>query len=94
MMIRKKRVPFYWPYQSVLALCEIFIRYLSANGRSSPFKWVELQPEFEKVVKTELYRYKVLKNKYGEMRKYYSLCSSLKNGETGLGWNANTMTLS
>ncbi|GJY57046.1 Myb/SANT-like domain-containing protein [Tanacetum coccineum] len=70
------------------------IRYLLANGRTSPFKWVELQPEFEKVVKTELYSYKVLKNKYDEMRKDYSLWSSLKNGETGLGWNATTMTLS
>ncbi|GJY14780.1 hypothetical protein Tco_0385202 [Tanacetum coccineum] len=34
------------------------LRYLTANGQASPFKWVELQPEFEKVVKTELYSYK------------------------------------
>ncbi|KAL6521586.1 hypothetical protein OROGR_018155 [Orobanche gracilis] len=79
----KKRVPFSWTYESVLALCEILTRYLFANGRASPFNWVELQPEFEKIVKTELYSYKVLKNKYDEMRKDYSLC-----------WNATTMTLS
>lgn len=63
------------------------------NGRNSPFKWNELQLEFEELVHTKLKSYKVLKNKYTEMKKDYSLWTSLKNGATGIGWNATTMKI-
>ncbi|KAF5789564.1 putative Myb/SANT-like domain-containing protein [Helianthus annuus] len=34
-----------------------------------------------------------MKNKYDSMRKEYNLWKSLKNGETGLGWNESTKQL-
>ncbi|CAH1438827.1 unnamed protein product [Lactuca virosa] len=55
-----------------------------------PIKWQDLQPIFEKEAATKLNNYKALKNKYDGMRKDYNLLKSLKNGETGLGWNEST----
>ncbi|GJZ52005.1 Myb/SANT-like domain-containing protein [Tanacetum coccineum] len=86
----KKRETYKWTDESILALCRILNQYLVSNGRSSQFKWIEHQSELEKVTKTKVYNFRVLKNKYDEMRKDYSLWKSLKNGETGLGWDAST----
>ena len=55
------------------------------NGRTSPIKWQDLQPVFEKAANNKLNSYKALKNKYDGMRKEYGLWKSLKIGETGLG---------
>lgn len=60
------------------------------NGRNSSFKWADLQPEFENIIGHKFNSDKALKNKYGWMRKEYTLWKSLKNGETGLGWNEST----
>ncbi|GJT00718.1 Myb/SANT-like domain-containing protein [Tanacetum coccineum] len=85
----KKRETYKGTDESVLALCRILNQYLMSNGRSSQFKWNEHQSELEKVTKTKVYNFRVLKNKFNEMRKDYSLWKSLKNGETSLGWDAS-----
>lgn len=59
------------------------------NGRTSHFKWKELQPQFENIANTKLYSHKVLKNKYDEMRREYINWISLKNEEIGVPGNEN-----
>ncbi|KAL4572325.1 hypothetical protein LXL04_019097 [Taraxacum kok-saghyz] len=61
--------------------------YIMKNGRTSPIKWQDLQPVFEKAANNKLNSSKALKNKYDGMRKEYGLWKSLKFGETGLGWD-------
>ncbi|PWA42784.1 myb/SANT-like domain-containing protein [Artemisia annua] len=63
------------------------------HGRTSQFNWNEIQAEFEKISNTKVYSFRVLKNKYDDQRKDYNLWTSLKNGATGLGWDASTGTL-
>ncbi|XP_071708903.1 uncharacterized protein [Rutidosis leptorrhynchoides] len=82
-----KRKYFGWTDQSVLILCGLLNKYVMKYGRSIPFKWMDLQPEFENIVQIKLYSEKVLKHKYDEMRKDYNLWKSLKNKATGVGWN-------
>lgn len=65
-------------------------KYVSRNGRDSPFKWTNLQLEFENIVHHKLNSENVLKNKYDAMRKDYNLWKSLKNGDT---WNPTTRAL-
>ncbi|PWA56591.1 myb/SANT-like domain-containing protein [Artemisia annua] len=50
---------------------------------------MQLQLEFEKMHNIKFISKKSLKSKYDGMRKQYSLWKTLKNGETGLGWNAS-----
>ncbi|XP_035831197.1 uncharacterized protein At2g29880-like [Helianthus annuus] len=82
-----------WPKEMVLELCQFLNKYITKHGRTSPFKWVTLQPEFEKVINHKFASDKAMKNKYDSMRKEYNLWKSLKNGETGLGWNESTKQL-
>lgn len=84
---------FDWSDNFVMILCDILKKYIMKNGRNSPIKWLELQPAFERVANTKLHSYKALKNKYDGMRKDYNLWKSLRNGETGLGWNETTRQL-
>ncbi|KAI3515805.1 hypothetical protein L1887_14709 [Cichorium endivia] len=84
---------FDWSDNFVMILCDILKKYIMKNGRTSPIKWLELQPTFERVANTKLHSYKALKNKYDGMRKDYNLWKSLRNGETGLGWNETTRQL-
>lgn len=88
-----KKETFYWTSRFVLALCDILNKYLTINGRNSPFKWPELQLEFEKVVHHKLTSENALKNKYDAMRRDYNLWTSLKNWEPGLGWDDTTRKL-
>nr|XP_043638520.1 uncharacterized protein LOC122609555 [Erigeron canadensis] len=74
----------------VLELCRFLNKYITKHGRNNPFKWVTLQPEFEKMINRKFPSDKALKNKYDGMRKEYNLWKSLKHGETGLGWNEST----
>ena len=89
----KKRETFKWMDQEVLILCKILNKYYMNHGRNTPFNWNEIQSEFEKSVKTKVSSYRVLKNNYYDQRKEYNLCTSLKHGATGLGWDAVTGTL-
>nr|XP_043620348.1 uncharacterized protein LOC122592217 [Erigeron canadensis] len=82
-----------WPDPWVLSLCAFLNEYITKHGRSSTFKWVELQPEFEKIINHTFPSKGALKNKYDNMKKDYNLWKSLKNGEIGLGWDESTKTL-
>ncbi|XP_076908587.1 uncharacterized protein LOC143565518 [Bidens hawaiensis] len=82
-----------WSKEMVLELCRFLNKYITKHGRTSSFKWVSLQPEFEKIVNHKFSSDKAMKNKYDGMRKEYNLWKSLKNGETGLGWNESTRQL-
>ncbi|XP_076956673.1 L10-interacting MYB domain-containing protein-like [Bidens hawaiensis] len=77
----------------VLEFCRFLNKYITIHGRTSSFKWVSLQPAFEKVINQKFVSDKALKNKYDGMRKEYNLWKSLKNGETVLGWNESTRQL-
>lgn len=79
-----------WKGESTLQLCQFLNNYIMKNGRKSPFKWTELQAEFEKLIGHKFFSDKAMKNKYGSMKQEYNLWKSLKNGETGLGWNEST----
>lgn len=83
------RKKFTWTDQLVLTLCDLLKNYLMTNGRTSHFKWIELQPQFENIANTKLYSHKVLKNKYDEMRREYINWSLLKNEEIGVPGNEN-----
>lgn len=87
-----KKETFYWTSRFVLALCDILNKYLMINGRNSPFKWPELQLEFEEAVHHKLTSENALKNKYDAMRRDYNLWTSLKNWEPGLGWGWDETT--
>ncbi|XP_076933834.1 L10-interacting MYB domain-containing protein-like [Bidens hawaiensis] len=78
----------------VLEFCRFLNKYIMKHGRTSSFKWVSLQPEFEKVINHKFVSDKAMKNKYDHLRKEYNLWKSLKNEETGLGWNESTKQLS
>ncbi|XP_071712117.1 L10-interacting MYB domain-containing protein-like [Rutidosis leptorrhynchoides] len=82
-----------WTKEMVLEFCQFLNKYITKHGRTSPFKWVSLQPEFERAIKHKFNSKCALKNKYDSMRKDYNLWKSLKNGETGLGWNESTKQL-
>ncbi|XP_071718378.1 uncharacterized protein [Rutidosis leptorrhynchoides] len=82
-----------WTKEMVLEFCQFLNRYITKHGRTSPFKWVSLQPEFERSIKHKFNSDRALKNKYDNMRKDYNLWKSLKNGETSLGWNESTEQL-
>ncbi|PWA93832.1 myb/SANT-like domain-containing protein [Artemisia annua] len=84
---------FKWMDQTVLILCRILNKYLMNHGRNTLFNWNEIQSEFEKIAKTKVYSFRVLKNKYDDQRKAYNLWISLKNGAIGIGWDASTRTL-
>ena len=89
----KKKEIYKWTDQTILILCGILNKYLMNHGRNSQFNWNEIQPDFEKISNTKVYSFRVLKNKYDDQRKDYNLWTSLKNGATGLGWDASTGTL-
>ncbi|XP_076917083.1 uncharacterized protein LOC143577014 [Bidens hawaiensis] len=78
----------------VLEFCRFLNKYIMKHGRTSSFKWVSLQPEFKKIINHKFVSEKAMKNKYDHMRKEYNLWKSLKNEETGLGWNESTKQLS
>nr|XP_043622001.1 uncharacterized protein LOC122593636 [Erigeron canadensis] len=88
-----KKETFNWTSRFVLVLCDILKKHLMMNGRSSPFKWVDLQLEFETIVNHKLSSENALKNKYDAMRRDYNLWTSLKNWEPGHGWNESACKL-
>ncbi|KAD4385028.1 hypothetical protein E3N88_25196 [Mikania micrantha] len=79
-----KKDKFKWTDQSLLTMCDIINKYIATYGRNSPFKWTDLQLEFEKISHHKFNNVKALKNKYAAMRKHYNLLKSLINGEIGL----------
>ncbi|KAI7740516.1 hypothetical protein M8C21_024428 [Ambrosia artemisiifolia] len=83
----------HWSRDMVLELCRFFNKYIMKHGRTSSFKWLSLQPEFEKAINHKFLSDKAMKNKYDGMRKEYNLWKSLKNGETGLCRNESTKQL-
>ncbi|MFS7997054.1 putative transcription factor AP2-EREBP family [Helianthus anomalus] len=85
-----KRDYFKWTDEYLVAMCDILNKHLTINGRNSPFKWADLQLEFEKVSHHKFKSFTALRSKYDAMRARYNLWKSLKNGETGLRWNEST----
>ncbi|PWA46266.1 myb/SANT-like domain-containing protein [Artemisia annua] len=82
-----------WSEEETLALCEFLNKYVTEHGRNVQFKWVEIQPKFATLFKRTFVSEKALKNKFDGMKREYNLWTSLKNGETGLGWDANANKL-
>ncbi|PWA49096.1 myb/SANT-like domain-containing protein [Artemisia annua] len=79
-----------WTEQSVLNLCDFLIAYKNKKGRNCYFKWMQLQPEFEKKHNIKFNSKKSLKSKFDGMKRQFTLWKTLKNGETGLGWDEST----
>ncbi|PWA34357.1 myb/SANT-like domain-containing protein [Artemisia annua] len=79
-----------WMEQSVLNLCDFLIAYQNKKGRNCDFKWIKLQPEFEKKHNIKFNSKKSLKSKFDGMKRQFTLWKTLKNGETGLGWDEST----
>ena len=79
-----------WTEQSVLNLCDFLIAYQNKKGRNCEFKWIQLQPEFEKKHNIKFNSKKSLKSKFDGMKRQFTLWRTLKNGETGLGWDEST----
>ncbi|MFS8008139.1 hypothetical protein Hanom_Chr14g01269201 [Helianthus anomalus] len=53
----------------VLEICRFLNKYITKHGRTSPFKWVSLRPEFEKIINHNFVSDKAMKNKYDGLRK-------------------------
>ncbi|GJV97413.1 Myb/SANT-like domain-containing protein [Tanacetum coccineum] len=82
-----------WSEEQTLALCDFLNKYINEHGRNARFIWVELQPKFATLYNRTFASEKALKNKFDGMKRDYNLWKSLKNGETGLGWNASAQKL-
>nr|GEV48663.1 hypothetical protein [Tanacetum cinerariifolium] len=82
-----------WSAEQTLALCDFLNKYINEHGRNARFIWVELQPKFATLYNRTFASEKALKNKFDGMKRDYNLWKSLKNGETGLGWNASVQKL-
>ncbi|PWA95289.1 myb/SANT-like domain-containing protein [Artemisia annua] len=81
---------FNWTEQYVLNLCDFLIAYQNKKGQNCDFKWMQLQPEFEKKHNIKFNSKKSLKSKFDGMKRQFTLWKTLKNGETGLGWVEST----
>ncbi|XP_071698280.1 uncharacterized protein [Rutidosis leptorrhynchoides] len=84
---------FSWTDQLVLVFCDILEKYHMMNGRNTPFKWTDLQSEFEEIAHCKLNSENALKNKYDSMRGDYNVWTSLKTWEPDLGFNESTWKL-
>lgn len=84
--------PFYWSYEHTKLFVEVLLRHQRVVGRDQPFPWGALTPEFQELSGKKPNMY-TLKNRNRDMKKYYNEWKSLKNSETGLGWDAEKGTI-
>jgi len=84
----KGGVNFKWTDDYEKIFCELCIKFIRKNGRSS-FSWVAMSQDFEAIIKQNC-KHTCLKNKFDAMRKDWRLWKFLKFGETSLGWDPIT----
>ncbi|XP_048495545.1 uncharacterized protein LOC125495053 [Beta vulgaris subsp. vulgaris] len=78
---------FKWSEEETIILCDICLLFIKNNGRSTFYKWKDIQIDVEKKIERDFNNLQTCKNKYDTMRKDWIKWKSLKSSETGLGWD-------
>lgn len=87
-----KDFKFIWNEGLMKTFVDLLLDYQSTNGIDQPFSWVDIATQFEGKVGKRCDR-DVVKNKFDHMKKLWKDWKDLKNGETGLGWDAEKGTI-
>ena len=87
------REPSYdWTEEKTIAFLNLVLEAQRKNGPNQTFSWPDMSSMFEEKCKITALP-KVMKDKYRNMGRKYTLWCKLINGETGLGWDSVKRTI-
>ncbi|KAK7273925.1 hypothetical protein RIF29_14992 [Crotalaria pallida] len=79
-----------WSVKRTTILLELCLEFIVKNGRTQNFKWNDIQKDFEARTNSRVSNCRSWKNKYDQMKNDWRLWKTLKQSETGLGWDPST----
>ena len=82
----KDKCHYAWNDEVTVTFLDLLRDFQRSNGRNNCFNWKVLTPQFELKTSTQCQQ-NTLKNRYNTLKKLWKLWKTLKDSDTGLGWD-------